>query len=624
MKPLDPRLLRHARAARGYVLLTAGTGIVTAALVVAQALLIASIVAPAVTSARPLGAALPLVGALAAVVAARAIVVGIQERYAHRAATRVIVDLRTQVVERAVELGPRWLSSGRGPATVTLVTRGLDDLEPYFVRYLPQLLLAATLTPATLVVIGVLEWVSALIIVVTIPLVPLFMILVGQLTKGTAERRLATMQRLGSQVLDLVAGIPTLQAFGRQVGPGARVRALGEAHRRTTMGTLRIAFLSGMVLELLTTLSVAVVAVGIGLRLVDGNLDLFTGLAVLILAPEVYLPLRQVGLHFHASTNGVAAAEKAFEVLDAPAPGAPAHDSRARVPAPRWGAGAGLVLEGVGVRAPGRDLMAPADLDATVQAGRITALTGPNGAGKSTTVLVLLGLLRPDTGRVLMRGGAPRDPSGSGAGEPRDGDLRAVDLQDVDLQDVDPATWHEQISWVPQRSRLAPGTLASAVLGDTALPVTDPRVRRAAQLTGLDLVAQALPDGWRTPVGQGGYGLSLGQRQRVALTSALVGDRPIVILDEPTAHLDAVSEEQILAALTALRDEGRTVVVVAHRPGLLAIADDVVHVASRGLVPAAAAGTRDDAVEGGLGGPVPGDRVPKASAGSGSAPERAR
>lgn len=554
MKPLDPRLLRYARAARGYLALTVALGLLTAALVVTQALLLARVLGTAVSDGAALGdgawsTAAPLVGWLAAVVLARTLVTTLQERYAHRAAVRAIGELREAVVARAVAQGPRRLGDGRGPHVVALATRGLDALEPYFVRYLPQLVLAATVTPATLLVILGQEWVSAVILVAVLPLVPIFMWLVGRLTQGRSERGLATMQRLSAQVLDLLAGLPTLRALGREAGPAARVRSLGDAHRRATMGTLRIAFLSGMVLELLTTLSVALVAVGIGLRLVDGHLDLVTGLAVLVLAPEVFAPLRAVGAQFHASTDGVAAAEAAFAILDEPA-----DDHDGTRPAPDLRA-ARLHVEHVSV-ASARGL-APHDVSFTLAPGRVTALAGPPGAGKSTMVEVLLGLLRPTTGRVTLDDGAAR-----------------VTVADADgAPDVVRASLWRQVAWVPQRAVIEPGTLVATVGGDA-----DARTH-AARVTGLDAVVDELPDGWDTPVGRGGHGLSVGQAQRVALTRALVGDAALVVLDEPTAHLDVNAEQVLLQTVAALREAGRTVLLVAHRPALLACADEVVEVA---------------------------------------------
>ncbi|WP_258723770.1 thiol reductant ABC exporter subunit CydD [Cellulomonas sp. NS3] len=565
MKPLDPRLLRHARAARRYIALTVTLGVLVAGLVVAQALLLAHALAAAVHDGATLREIAPQVAAIAGVVAVRALLAGVQERYAHRAATRVIGDLRAQLVERSALLGPRWTAEGDGSRVVTLATRGIDALEPYFVRYLPQLVLAATVTPATLVVILGLDWVSAAIVAGTIPLVPLFMVLVGRLTQGRSERGLRVMQRLGSQVLDLLAGLATLRAFGRELGPVARVRELGDAHRRATMSTLRVAFLSGMVLELLTTLSVALVAVGIGLRLVYGELDLVTGLAVLVLAPEVYLPLRQVGAQFHASTDGVAAAEQVFAVLETPLPPRGTH------PAPDLRT-ASLRLRGVGVRAPGRDVLAPAGLDLDVRPGTVVALTGPSGTGKTTAVDVLLGLVPAELGTVELVG-----PDGT----------------TLPLTDVDPATFWAQVAWLPQRPLLEPGTLGDVVTGgeDVAPPERD----AAAALTGLDTVVAAAPLGWQTPCGRGGEGLSVGQRQRAALTRALLGRAPLIVLDEPTAHLDAAGEQVVLDTVTALRDAGRTVVLVAHRASLLAVADEVVEVRQAALPAAPAPASRHGA-----------------------------
>lgn len=554
MKPLDPRLLRHARSARGYIALTAALGAAGAALVVAQAMLLAHALGLAVHDGATLGGSLDvphvgvLIGWLAVVVLARTLVTWTQERFAHRAAARTIAELREQVVAKAAALGPRWLAEGDGPRVVTLATRGLDALEPYFVRYLPQLVLAVTVTPATLVVVLTQDWVSALIIAGTLPLIPLFMVLVGRLTEGRSARGLRVMQRLGSQVLDLLAGLSTLRALGRERGPVARVRELGDAHRRATMGTLRIAFLSGMVLELLTTLSVALVAVGIGLRLVYGDIGLVTGIAVLVLAPEVYLPLRQVGAQFHASTDGIAAADQAFAVLETPTP------ERGTMPCPDLHRST-LALDGVAVRAPGRDVLAPADLDLVITPGRVTALTGPSGAGKTTTVDVLLGLVRPDLGRVT---------------------ITAPGAATIDLADIDPSSFWSQVAWVPQRPVLEPGTLRE-VVGPGA---DDDAVARAAAATGLDTVVASLPHGWQTPVGQGGVGLSVGQRQRVALTRAMLSTAALVILDEPTAHLDASGERVVLDTLRSLRADGRTVLVVAHRASLLAVADSVVEVRS--------------------------------------------
>lgn len=579
MKPLDPRLLRHARAARRYIVTTAVTGVLTALLVVAQAALISRSAAPVITGTAGLEQARPLIAVLAGVVLARVLVLLVQESLAHRAATRTRVQLRRQVLEHAAALGPRW-QAAHAADTATLLTRALDDLEPYFTRYLPQLLLAATVTPLTALVMLTQDLASTIAVALTIPLIPAFMILIGKMTQRHSADRLEAMERLGGQVLDLLAGLPTLKALGREQGPGRRVRALGRAYNATTMSTLRVAFLSGAVLEFITTLSVAIIAVEVGFRLLFGHMDLTTGLLVIMIAPEVYQPLRQVGFHFHASANGVAAADAVFEVLETPVP------EHGKAGAPDLTRST-IEIEGLSVASRGGS--APHALTASIRPGRLVALTGPSGAGKTTTSQVLLGLIEPDEGGVSVVG-----PDGTATA----------------LSAIDRRSWWSQVSWVPQRPVILPGTLLENVLGPeaavslagapptaaarvgaprtpaTATPIPggavapSPALAAAAAATGLDEVVAGLPEGWATRVGHGGTGLSVGQRQRVALTRALVAPTPLVVLDEPTAHLDASSEAHVLGSVRALRDSGRTVVAIAHRASLIAMADDVIAVSS--------------------------------------------
>ena len=559
MRPLDPRLLRHARASRRYVALTAVLGFATAVAVVGQALVLAHVIgAGFARAARPGDLVAPLC-ALAGIVLVRALLGGTQERFAHRASVRVIAELRAAALVRFSRDG----MDHDPAAAATLLTRGLDGLDGYLTRYLPQLLLAATVTPSVLAVIAWLDPWSGLAVVVTLPLIPVFMALIGWTTAALSARRLHTMQRLGAQVLDLVAGLPTLRALGRARAQAAQVRDTGESYRRATLATLRLAFTSALVLEGLATLSVALVAVGIGLRLVFGQLDLTTGLAVLILAPEVYLPLRLVGLHYHAAADGVAAAGQVLDILERPGPSVGSR------PAPDLHT-ATVVLQGISVDR--RERRAPHDLDLTLHPGEVVALTGANGSGKSTAVEVVLGLRAPDTGQVLVR---------------TEG-VEGTDHDEITLAELDLASWHRQIAWVPQRPVVVPATIEQNLWLDAPTSRGASPREAAAALTGLDDVVAALPDGWQTRIGHGGHGLSAGQRQLLGLTRAVLHrDAALVILDEPTAHLDAAAEQVVHRLIESWRARGVTVLLVAHRPALAALADRTVEVTAAMPTPTA-------------------------------------
>lgn len=522
MRPLDPRLVAQIGPARRYIIVTAALGLATAIAIGVQALVVARLLAP-VLAPTPLtddglgwiGAVVPVAAReletglvwLAAIVATRVVLMWVQERLAHRAGVAVIAELRGRVVAHAARLGPRWAASGAGADVTTTVTRGLDGLLPYFVRYLPQLMLAVTVTPLMLLVVLDQDWISAAIIAATVPLVPVFMVLIGLLTRERSAKHLDAMQRLATRTLDLIAGLPTLRALGRHREPAGNVRELGDAQRRATMGSLRIAFLSGMVLELLTTLAVALVAVTLGFRLLYGEVSIETALAVLVLAPEVYLPVRNVGTHFHASADGMAAADAAFDVLETEVEQVGGSD-----PAPSL-AGATLSLELLGVATPNSRRYAPHALCVEARPGAVTVLVGPNGDGKSTALLALMGLLRPDAGAVSAR--LPHNSV-------------------VPLATVNADQWSQQFAWVPQRPDLGPA----------------------------------------------GRTMSLGERERAALERAFCSGRPVIVLDEPTAHLDGENRSRVIDRIRAAATAGATVVVATHEPELVESADAVVTVTS--------------------------------------------
>ena len=550
MRPFDPRLLRYARSARGPIAVTALLGTLTALLVLAQALLISAALSPVVSGTASLADVWPFIVGIAAVFACRALIVAAREAVSTRAAAAAVRELRGRVVDASVTLGPRWRAT-KGAETTTLLSTGLEDLRPYFVSFLPQLVLVCTVTPAALGVILLLDFWSALIALIVIPLIPIFMILIGRFTQAASEEKLASMKRLTAQLLDLMSGLPTLRGLGREKAPRTHLHALGTANTKATMATLRVAFLSGGVLEFLTTLSVALVAVEVGMRLVFGNISLFHGLAVIMLAPEVFEPLRQGGAQFHASANGVTASKAAFDIIEE----AEAVDSSGTDECPDM-ARTDIVLDGLGVRA--RGAWAPAPTSGVIAPGVVTALSGPSGAGKSTIVACLLADMTPDAGRILLRPSVSSSESGESV-----------------LSDIDPAAWRRQISWVPQSPTLVPGTILDNM---GALPLDD--LSDAAAATGFDEVLATAPDGWNTVIGSGGVGLSVGQRQRLALTRALAAHSQVVILDEPTAHLDAVSEETVVRAIDAMRDAGRSVIVIAHRAAMMEAADAVIDVRS--------------------------------------------
>ncbi|OKH99884.1 ABC transporter [Streptomyces sp. CB02923] len=540
MKPVDPRLLRHARATRFFLAAVMVLGLAGSGLVIGQAMLIADIVVGAFQRDLGLGDLSTPVLLLALVSVGRGLVAWLTELAAHRASAAVKSELRTRLLTRAAAgLGPGWLSTQRSGELTTLATRGIDALDDYFARYLPQLGLAVVVPVAVLARIVAGDWISAATIVVTLPLIPLFMVLIGWATQNRMERQWQLLSRLSGHFLDVVAGLPTLKVFGRAKAQAASIRAITGEYRRATLRTLRIAFLSSFALELLATISVALVAVGIGMRLVHGDLDLYTGLLVLILAPEAYLPLRQVGAQYHAAAEGLAAAEEIFAVLETPlrtTGDEPPPDSTA------------LSVEGLVVRHPGRGEPSLPETSFEVRPGETVALVGPSGAGKTTLLNVLLGFAAPAAGRVRVGG--------------------------RDLAAIDPEDWRRRIAWVAQRPYLFAGTIADNVR--LARPDADDAAVRAAlrDAGALDFVS-ALPDGAETELGEGGSGLSAGQRQRLALARAFLADRPILLLDEPTANLDGETEEGIVEAVRRLA-AGRTVLLVVHRPALLAVADRTV------------------------------------------------
>jgi ATP-binding cassette, subfamily C, bacterial CydD len=531
-------------ALRHFLVATTVCGVVIAGCAIASAILLAHIASRVIPdpASRTLSHWVPMLSILLGVWAVRAVAHWLQARLGQRGASAVIADLSGQVLTAVTARQPRQLAAQRDSAAA-VVTRGLDALRPYFTAYLPALLLAAILTPVSAAVVALYDLKSAVIVVITLPLIPIFMVLIGLATADRSAAALAAMATLQARLLDLIAGIPTLRALGRATGPERRISELAAAHRRSAMATLRIAFLSALVLELLATLGVAMVAVSIGLRLVFGEIGLTTGLTVLLLAPDVYWPLRRIGVEFHAAQDGRAAADKAFALIE---------DCAVAVPGTRTVSARGAVIVLDELSVAGRDGFCPHDLSAVIQPGQVTVLTGANGAGKSTTLQVIAGITMATNGGVTVGG--------------------------VEMADLEPTAWWRQVSWLPQRPVLIPGTVAD----NLALFGTLADLENACVSSGFDQVLAELADGIDTVIGSDGVGLSLGQRQRLGLARALGSPAPVLLLDEPTAHLDAATETRVLRAIVERARAGATVVVVGHRGRVLGIGDHLIEVAGAG------------------------------------------
>lgn len=551
---MDPRLMHYARSTRGFIAIAVVVGILVALLVIAQARLLSTAIVEVAQGGSPLSAIAPTLMTLLVVIVARAAVSWLGEAIAYRSAATAKSELREQVVDHVLRGGPLGPAGQDAGATAALVTRGVDALDSYYARYLPQLILAVIVPLAVLLTVVWQDVVSALIIALTLPLIPIFMALIGLYTRARVDRQWATLARLSGHFLDLVAGLPTLKIFGRAKVQAEAIRSMGERYRSTTMGVLRISFLSSLVLELLASLSVALVAVTVGVRLAEGGMTFSAALFILILVPEAYLPLRLVGQHFHAAAEGLGAADRMFAILESPTP---TSGTRADIPSRP-----AIHIDGLSVTYPGRDSPALYPTTVFMPPGRLVAIIGPSGGGKSTLMSALLGFVTPTSGRVVISG----------------------DGVDIDLADVDVADWRARIGWVPQAPRLvSPGhgatTIAAAVcLGRPDASSLD--VAAALDAAGVLAEIEELPDGIHTLIGEEGQGVSAGQYRRIALARALIRQPSVLLLDEPTAALDGVSEAAVVGSLMRARDAGVTVVVIAHRPAIVDVADVIVHIAA--------------------------------------------
>lgn len=537
--PLDPRLVRRARATLPFLAGLCVVGVATALLILAQAWLLSRGVS-SVFAAHHLDGVAMWCGLLAAVFCGRACLAWLQESLAHQASASVKSQLRRDILQaRLSRPTDATMPSG---TLISLMTTGLDALDGYYSKYLPQLVLAVIVPAVLATAIGLNDLTSLVIVVVTIPLIPVFMALVGWRTEAAVAKRFKVATRLANHFADLVAGLPTLQVFGRARAQLEGLRRTEAANRSETMRTLRISFLSSFILELLATLSVALVAVTVGFRVAAGGMDLRTSLFILILAPEVFLPVRQVGVLFHDAADGMAAAEVSFGLIESGRPTAPKSD--VEIASPRE---VPVVISGLTHTYEGTDRAAPDGLSLRIEPGSVVALVGHSGGGKTTALSCLLGFIDPDSGSILV------------------GDRELIGADESVWQ-----SWRRQLAYVPQVPAMMAGTVAENIrLGRSDAP--EAMLRDALDRCG----AAAIPLNKR--IDDDAEGLSAGERRRVALARALVrveqAEAGLLVLDEPTAGLDADTEATVLEAVRA---SGASVLVVSHRRNIIAAADVVV------------------------------------------------
>jgi ATP-binding cassette subfamily C protein CydD len=527
--PVDPRLVAYARASRAFLVVTAAIVLAQTGIVIGFAWMLTSALVGAIEGA-PLSELWSLIAGAAGLVVLRALLTVAAEHVSARGAAAASLQLRDALMRAAGRLGPGWLANRNAASLAVTAGHGLEALDAYFGRYLPQLVATLIATPILIGAITIADPLSGLTVFLTLPLIPVFMVLIGLATRAVQRRQYDTLRHLASRFADTVEGLGTLKAFGRERRAADSIEGVTRRYARETMSVLRVSFLSGFALEFLAAISVAIVAVTIGFRLLAGEMDLLVGLFVLLLAPEAYLPVRQVGVQFHAAAEGVAATDEIFSVLDA----------AAAVPAPAASrrAGPSVAVRGLAVRR-GERMLPPVDL--AVEATRVVWLRGPSGAGKSSVVAALLGFA-PYEGVILVGG------EGSA-------DARAA------------------LAWAGQRPGLVSGSVAANVaLGASTV---DTALVRACLAD-----AQAADVDPELELGVGGAGLSGGQAQRVAVARALyrlrTGPAGVLVLDEPSSALDATTEAALWRSIRRVADEGAGVLLVSHRASAAAIADDVV------------------------------------------------
>ncbi len=556
---IDRRLLRELRRVLLPFSSTVITGWLNGVLIVAQAYLLSAVIAGVFLDGLSLSGARPQLIWLLAVIAGRGILRYLQHISAQHMAVSAAGGLRTRLMQKLFDLGPVYAQEVHSGSLTTLAMQGLETLEAYFGQYIPQLILAAAIPLTILAFVFPLDPLSAVILVVTAPLIPIFMILIGKMGERLTQKQWKLLKRLGMYFLDTIRGLTTLKTLNRTAEQGENISRASEQYRKATLDVLKITFLSALALEMLATLSTAIIAVQIGLRLLTGRMIFQQALFILIIAPDFYQPLRNLGLRFHSGINGVTISKQLFEILNRPdwrsTPSvAPSAESLSAAPV--------VEFHQVGFTYPDRPEAALREISFTLRPGTVTALAGRSGAGKSTLFNLLLRFIEADQGSITINGRS--------------------------LKDWNPEEWRRNIAWVPQMPFLLNGSITQNIVMDQ--PVVSEQVRQAVRMARLDEWIDTLPDGLDTRIGEGGVRLSGGQAQRLALARAFYRRSPLVLLDEPGAFVDARNAAEIQESIRDLSKD-RTTLIIAHQAGTLAWADQVLRLEDGSLTISRASGS---------------------------------
>ena len=533
---IDPRLMREGRRARGALYGSIALGLVCAWVVIGQSVLLARLVNAISFRHITLGPLMPWIAGLALLFLIRAGLTYGAEVLASRACLAIKTGLRAAMLDKLFARGPAGEAASAEAAATML--DGVETLEPYFARYLPQMYLCVAVPLAILALVFPLDWISGIVLLVAGPLIPLFMVFVGYRAEAINQRQWETLLQLGTHFLDVLQGLTTLKLFGRARDEIRIIARISDDYRRTTMEGLRIAFLTSAVLEFFASLAIALVAVLFGARLVHGHFNFYPAFLVLLLAPEYFVPLRGLSVHYHARMSAIASAKQIFAILDAPVP---ERGTKALAPAETIG----IACENLGFSYAGRAVLE--DFTAQFPAGKTTVIVGASGAGKTTLSRLLLGFLAPSAGRILVNG--------------------------QDLAEIAPERWREALAWVPQNPRLFHGSIAeNLTLGSPDAPYA--ALRGAAARAHAYNFIKALPGEFKADVGEGGANLSGGEIQRIALARAYLRNAKLLILDEATASLDSATEAAILDTMATLAT-GCTAIIIAHRLAVAERADQI-------------------------------------------------